>query len=249
VEIHYYLVFPLLALAFARWPIRAFVAAFAWSAICAAAGPHIPVGPWWRPFSLGLFPSSILDFGSGMLAAHVAASVALRSWHRVALGAFGLFGLIGVPLVQHALYPWSPGMIVWRWQPVWSPCWGALIVACVSSRPLSLSFGWRPLATVGLVSYSLYLYQVLIIPAPRWFYPLLPVGLPWAVLTLAVVAVAGVCSYLLAERPFLQWRAALRSQQRGRDDEEAHRGVGVVAAVSAVPGSCGREATPGYHKD
>ena len=249
VEIHYYLVFPLLALAFARWPIRAFVAAFAWSAICAGAGPHIPVGPWWRPFTFGLFPSSFLDFGSGMLAAHIVASVPLRRSHIMALCAFGLFGLIGAPLLQHLIYPWSPGMIAWRWQSLWSPCWGALIVGCVSSRSLSAFFGWRPLAAVGVVSYSLYLYQVLIVPAPRWFYPRLPVGPAWVALTLAVLATAGLCSYLLAERPFLRLRAALRSQQRGRDGEEVHRAIGVVAAVSAVPGSCGRDTTPGDHKD
>ncbi len=82
-----------------------------------------------------------------------------------------------------------------------------VIAAALTSAPLAGALAWRPLVYLGLISYSLYLWQVPVVavvngvPALR--------GLPFAVRALIVVTTsvgAAVLSYEFVERRFLRAR-------------------------------------------
>jgi peptidoglycan/LPS O-acetylase OafA/YrhL len=81
---------------------------------------------------------------------------------------------------------------------------GALVLPLRGSR-LPRALEWRPLAAVGVASYSLYLWHVLILGkfaehlGLDSFGPLLAVGLP-------VSLVVAFASYAIVERPFLRLR-------------------------------------------
>jgi len=101
---------------------------------------------------------------------------------------------------------------------------GAVVLPLRYSR-LPRALEWRPLAAVGVVSYSLYLWHVLILRkftehfGLDSFGPLLAVGLP---VSLAIA----FASYAIVERPFLRMRrrwgstaaesAAERTKEEGR---------------------------------
>ncbi len=73
----------------------------------------------------------------------------------------------------------------------------ASIVLLVTSHPNSAVgrlLNWRPLVFVGVLSYSLYLYQPLL--NADW-------GLPWFG-NIGLLIVAACCSYFLIEKPFLR---------------------------------------------
>jgi peptidoglycan/LPS O-acetylase OafA/YrhL len=83
-----------------------------------------------------------------------------------------------------------------------------LLGACVlplGQSPLLRALDWRPLALIGVVSYSIYLWHVLIV---NELVEGTGVTGVWAVLAVSVPAVLAVAtvSYLLVERPFLRLR-------------------------------------------
>jgi len=106
----------------------------------------------------------------------------------------------------------QPNAITWWAAAIWSVCWGALIVAAtVPPAPLSRALGWRPLAALGVISYSVYLYNQSYSLAARHLWPgVRPGSVLWVCLSAVTVAVVGIAGYLIAERPFLGFRARLR---------------------------------------
>jgi peptidoglycan/LPS O-acetylase OafA/YrhL len=82
-----------------------------------------------------------------------------------------------------------------------------LIVQLIAfaEHPLTAPFNWGWMRYLGLLSYSIYLYQqVLIWPVMKAFrhYPVLGI-----VATIASIVIAAACSYHLVERPFLRLRS------------------------------------------
>jgi peptidoglycan/LPS O-acetylase OafA/YrhL len=86
-----------------------------------------------------------------------------------------------------------------EWTPVVTACCAVMVVAAVSGGAFASALGWKPLAWLGLISYSLYLWH-----GPFVFH-LLPHDKP---LALACSIVAAALSYRFVEQPFRRRRAA-----------------------------------------
>jgi peptidoglycan/LPS O-acetylase OafA/YrhL len=89
-----------------------------------------------------------------------------------------------------------------------------IVFACVtnSSSLVGRILEWRPLVVVGVLSYSLYIWQPLLHPpAECWPWP-------WPVNVVATI-LAAVASYVLIERPFL--RLKMRTHSEGRPEQVA----------------------------
>jgi len=159
-----------------------------------------PVDPLWR---LNL-PATFLFFVPGMLLALVRVSWEERrpEWLRGNLARGDLWILATIPLwALVVLVSYSLDFLV-----------GAaaflIIGACVlplRTGPVANALQWRPLAVVGVASYSLYLWHVPVIKAlADWG---VPTG--FAVLTLIAVPiciVVAIASYGAIESPFLRLR-------------------------------------------
>jgi peptidoglycan/LPS O-acetylase OafA/YrhL len=161
----------------------------------------------WR-YSL---PATFFNFTPGMFLALLRASGArLRLPGSTAL----LAGGVTLWMVAAAAIRWSEPLCAL----------GAFLILAAIVLParegaLVRALSWRPLAVVGVASYSLYLWHL---PLLRWLEdhtgfgtaPLLAVG------TLAAVAAAGV-SYLVVERPFLRLRRRWQSVEAAPAAEPA----------------------------
>jgi peptidoglycan/LPS O-acetylase OafA/YrhL len=200
VEVHFYIVLPFLAWALARVSRRS---AARGSAVLVAMGVasvalrHAALTPaviW--SYS---FPVTFYGFVPGMLLALISVRWAGErpAWLSGVLASSDAWVLASVAL-------WI--VIFWRYSLVdlTAPASFLIVGACVLplERPsLVRLLDWRPLALVGVVSYSLYVWHVPIIEhvlphAPKGTLALLAIVLP---LSLAVAA----ASYAVIERPFL----------------------------------------------
>lgn len=234
VELHFYLLLPLLAWAVARlargsrpWAASLLLAiglASLLIRIDKVATPDV-IDPVWR-FNL---PTTFLFFIPGMLLALVRLSWEERrpTWLRGPLERADLWILATLPLWGIVvLYHYSLDPLI---------CIASflLIGACVlplRSGPLTRALEWRPLAVLGVASYSLYLWHVPVIDA------LLSIGVvsrSWSSLTLIAVPVviaAALASYQLIEAPFLRMR---RQWARSSAEQEAP----ALTAPAATPAS------------
>jgi len=154
------------------------------------------------------------EFAFGMYAAMVAVAFAgkpLPRWVPVGCTVALAWWALGLPLLHHALYTHRHS----TWLDLLSaPAWAVLIVACAAwDWRLPRLLAWRPLAALGLISYSVYLYNPLTIYLPLNLVPWLPRGSAssLALTGMAVLAV-GCLGYWLVERPFMGWRARLRGE-------------------------------------
>ncbi len=99
----------------------------------------------------------------------------------------------------------------------------APIVANTSSRVGAIA-SWRPLMLLGLVSYGVLLYHLIL---ANWFslhtVPLLHQFVPLVVVTFAVSLVLAIVSYRYVERPFLQLKYPRRNRQRPDQPASAPR--------------------------
>lgn len=175
VEVQFYVVWPALLLAALRFLDRRWIAV---GLIVAA----VLVWPW-REFLMSTFgydrafheTDSMLD--ALLLGCAIALlRVRLPSW-------VGWLGLVGLGVVSEV---WDgPG--IGHWFSL------ASLAAALAVAGCPRILGWAPLAYVGRISYSLYLWSYLFI----WS------GLPWPVIVAASFACAAL-SYRYIERPFLR---------------------------------------------
>lgn len=217
VEWDFYLFLPLLALPFRRargalgWALLLVAAAIGFRLLCMAAvqqwgADGIAVYRW-----IIQLPGRIDQFVLGMLAAWAflalpargvtrglawagLALVLLMSWGAAARGDF----------ITQGIAPW----LYWHYSLV--ALGFAAIVLAVSQHPRSLlarGLASRPIAWLGMVSYSLYLWHY---PLLQWQQALAPAAWPawWGVaLVLPAILLVSWLSYRLIERPFLGARA------------------------------------------
>ncbi|HET6794786.1 MAG TPA: acyltransferase [Acidimicrobiales bacterium] len=208
VEVHFYLLLPLVAWALCRGARGSIGRA---AALLAALGVVLlalramtaelpsPVDPVWQ-YSL---PANAFYFVPGM-----ALALLRLAWERrppvlpPGLDRADVWLLAAVPL--WALIFWS-----YRLGDLAGPASFLMVAACVlplRSGPLVGAVGWRPLAALGVASYSLYIWHLplaLAIGAASWA----PAGtLGLLVIIAPVSVVVAVASYLVVERPFLRLR-------------------------------------------
>jgi len=218
-EVHYYLLFPLLALAIRRWPVPTLVLAAASSVTIQALAGR---GGFYSTDGLTAMrsvcwmcslPARWVEFTAGMLAGVIVhQEQRVRPWLPLAW-IVGLGGLVIAPLV-HAHFQPAATLRTWWWGDILvAPCWAALVIAAGSSKR-SLGW-WQPLATLGLISYSMYLYNLVfqwVVPA---VFPALAPGTTWwwPASLLTTIACGGL-GYLAVERPTMSWRARLRTSPK-----------------------------------
>ena len=208
VEVHFYILLPVLALALGRVAARSpgrvlVVIAVLGAASFALRWATLYTDPSPDPYLRYSLASCFMFFAPGMALAVLRAMAERR-------GIPGLHGRLGTADV------WVLGSAV-LWAAIgignsrgylMAPASFLLLGACVlplGGRGLSLrALQWRPLALVGVVSYSIYLWHLLLLV--EIFRPANIVGV-WAVLPVlpAVIAVAAL-SYACVERPFLRLR-------------------------------------------
>jgi peptidoglycan/LPS O-acetylase OafA/YrhL len=180
-------------------------------------------------YAFYLFPTRAWELLVGVLLALV-----LHHWNIVvpkgiaALSAgLGLL-LIGVSYFYLGQFITAPGLLTTV------PVVGAalIIVGGLTSNPVSKGLGIRPLAGLGLISYSLYL----------WHYPILalggvavPLGLSGEVVAVALAVVLAIVTYFLIETPF--------RRSKHKTPFIAFSAVGLVALLVFASGSLG---TSGY---
>ena len=218
-EAQYYLLLPLLAPLLVRWPFRVAAslgaAALAWRWLALhdlepLVRLEYSIGARWQVSEATIrhlvgtqLPAYLAHFAAGILAGRAwlrwrgrpAEGRAALAWLALAIAALGLLFRIHAPLGAIL------GEFTWFLIPV---CLGAAMLALVSrdpplARPLLAN---RPLAFVGRISYSTYLYHLpLLLVWNRFAPPLGWLSLP-ALLTLTLLA--GWVSYRLVEQPFLR---------------------------------------------
>lgn len=228
VEIHYYLIFPFLALAFLRWPVATFAACMAISLGIRGMAMHDILTPW-QLWCINL-PARLCEFGAGMMVAHLVVSRPNLLEHKRLIMACEILGIVAIFIMPYANLR---GHGVERG--IMSIGWGALALAVLS--PLSgfrQLFTMRPLVWIGIVSYSAYLYN-----AAFQFTPLhkpLADGQLWAaVLAFASVLVFGWLGYLIAEKPFMKMREKLRKEAT----PALPAGLPVVHSTPGIPANRG----------
>ena len=228
VEIHFYLLLPVLA---------AVLRLLAGSSLRRAAAlvMLLTAGLWlvrlltvttgeptavWR-YSL---PATACFFGPGLLLA-----LLVVAWERHR-PTWTTRSLLAEPLLWVAASAVLTALVVRRfqWDGLLMPACFLLLGACVlplrSERGLGL-LGWRPLGVLGLASYSLYLWHE---PVVRLLHQEagLPDGFPALLLASAAASIAiALISYRLVEVPFLRFRRP--TLPTGVPDEDA---VAVVRA-------------------
>ena len=205
IELHFYALLPLLALALARLAKGSLGrAAIAIAALGAASfllrWPTLYDDPTPDPHLRYSLPSCFMFFAAGMLLA----PLRLR-WERSRPR-----GLVAAPeaWIAAAIGLWIFVALGTNRGYLTAPAAFLLIGACVLPlRPSRVvaALDWRPLALVGIASYSLYLWHVLVVHelAERVELPTFPAL--FAVAGPLCLAAAGV-SYALVERPLLKLR-------------------------------------------
>ena len=212
IEAQFYVLLPLLALGLRfvsggrRWIAAAVLVALAVASCVVRIHATAPVGGLDHPlptleYSL---PATFLFFVPGMLLALLRLELSERAVRLPALLARGDLWLLlaaGLWAVQFARYDWFLLAAAASFLMV-----GAAVLPGIRSGPLLRALEWRPLALVGVASYSLYIWHVPILAAiteslgPFSGFPVaLAVALPLCV-------AAAFASYAAIERPFLALR-------------------------------------------
>jgi peptidoglycan/LPS O-acetylase OafA/YrhL len=92
----------------------------------------------------------------------------------------------------------------------------AAAVTVTAQRPgwaVSAALDWKPLAWIGRMSYSIYLWQQIFL-TPAWTHPRLPIDWPIPI-RLAAVMLAATASYYFVEKPCIQMGRRLAAMPSG----------------------------------
>ncbi|MBL0141054.1 MAG: acyltransferase [Betaproteobacteria bacterium] len=223
IEVQYYLLLPMIAPLFVRWPWRSLLAAaviaagwrwLAWNDLDFLAAAYLKLGAKAgvtekavRHLIETQLPAWSLHFALGILAGRAwmmrrrTVSSGIAAWIPIAIAAGAVSGL-GVILRYGTSTLGSLGWIIF-------PLLIATAFASVVSWPspgLSRIVAAPPLAALGRISYSAYLYHL---PALLLFNANLPGARGWLAFPLwfAVVILVSTASYRLVEAPYLlRWR-------------------------------------------
>jgi peptidoglycan/LPS O-acetylase OafA/YrhL len=214
-EVHFYILFPLIALAITRRPLLAVTLALAGSVVLQYIASQIPANSTAGILSCSL-PARLGEFMVGMYAAQLVIRherQPLSGWV-TGIWVLGVVGLVATPWIHHVIHdPPGPWVRRYWWDcMLYAPCWGALIVLATTGRPAAVrAFSWRPLAYLGIISYSVYLYNPLLNVFGKRLYGNMPTdSLIWWIFGFSVIVAVGAAGYYIAEKPFLNWRAQLR---------------------------------------
>lgn len=217
VEIHFYILLPLLALALARLSRgRPAVAGGLLAALGAVSlvlwlwkvdRPHIALGPFahaapndplWR-YNL---PATFFYFVGGMMLALVRVHIERHGRPRVLDGPLGRASAWFAAAVALLLLDFQD----LHWNPVMTVVGFLVVGACVlplRPSPLHAVLSWRPLALVGVISYSIYAWQGPIIE--ELYGTSLPKGVVFVAVLVGVIGFSAL-SYRVVEAPFLRLR-------------------------------------------
>jgi peptidoglycan/LPS O-acetylase OafA/YrhL len=186
-------------------------------------------GKYLELFALGMLASLAYTAASNRIAAAPDRTRAIARIARRAILLLAASLLIGLPLNMlwlHAagIIPTPLAAYVGRWPQeargawLWSIAGSWTLAICMVGVAFAAVLGpawvrapltWRPLRLVGLVSYSLYVWHALV--EKLWYafwrthWPALASPVVVAIYLL-LLALIGICSYHLIERPFLQMR-------------------------------------------
>ncbi len=222
IEFSFYLVLPLLAFLLrpGRWGwllLASFAAMSAWRFMTVSWLSEAPIQQ--RVYTSYQLPGSFDMFGLGMLAALLYVNrdrlpdwlIPKRDPSRLAL--------LGLVLVVAAVYwlfaerhhYWANYPIFYLWTPALSLGTAAAVLAgAIGSRLTDALFGNRVMVFAGLVSYSVYLWHIVLmgwLNATPLLQGLQGYRLPWLLLlSVPVIYAVAAVSYLLVERPFMRMR-------------------------------------------
>lgn len=216
-EDHFYLSMPVLARLMYRRPVLTLILS---AVICIALNLYVYL---WLPSSLNaywgyyirLLPLHLLEFTVGMFAAwHFARCKSPTRLQQAGLWVLGLSGLTITPYIHNWIYPIyaSPHYHYWD-EILYAPCYGALILAALWSPKAFLTriISSGPLVGMGVISYSIYLYNFMMLEIPKALFPGLKGSNPlWLIAAGISVLACGILSYYLSEAPFIKLRSKLR---------------------------------------
>ena len=206
VEIQFYALLPLIAAALAAASGRRRLWAAALLVVAGAASWALrqKLANGSDPWSFQL-PTTFLYFVAGMLVALLRDAWEARrpGWLDSPLGSSTLWFAASLPL-------WA--IVVWHYEAVWLCAPAAFLMVGALVLPLRRGAAvdvleWRPLAVLGVASYSLYVWHVPIIDAVRAHTDVLTRPFPAALAVCAVLSIAAAfASYRLVEAPPLRLR-------------------------------------------
>ena len=206
IEEQWYLLWPfllgaLLVLARGRRPLVAIITgALAAASFVAMAVLFAEYG-WERPYYGTDTRASELLAGAVLAMALLGRGAPKERRVRLAIEGAGILGLVTIAWLTVVATPFDPWMYNWGFLVV-TLAGVAVVTAAVQAESYLLRpmLSWRPLTAIGLISYGLYLYHVLVI---KWIVPA-EVGLDgWPLVFLRVVVMFGaaVLSYHFIEMP------------------------------------------------
>jgi peptidoglycan/LPS O-acetylase OafA/YrhL len=219
IEMQYYLLLPLIAPLFVRWPWRSLAAAaviatgwrwLAWNDLDFLANLYLELGARAGVTEKGArhliatqLPAWSLHFALGILAGRAwmlrprKPAAALEQWLPVGILAVALFGLHAVLRDGTAIL----GQLGWAAFPVLLAL-GLGAVVCAPASLLAATVAMPPLVALGRISYSAYLYHLPLLLLCNAYAPASGGSTALPLWIASVVLVAAV-SFLFVERPYL----------------------------------------------
>jgi peptidoglycan/LPS O-acetylase OafA/YrhL len=223
VEEQFYLVFPALLIIATKFLGKySRIALFSVLALFSLTFVYLVEG--FNPtYAFYLFPTRAWELLVGVLLALILDRWKILVPKAIATLSVGLgLLLIGVSYLYLGQFIAAPGLLTTV------PVMGAalIIFGGLTSNPISRGLGIRPLAGLGLISYSLYL----------WHYPILalvgvrvPVGVTGEVIAVALAVVLAIVTYFLIETPF--------RRSKHKTPFIAFSTIGLVALLVFISGS------------